>query len=58
VLAHSIVFFPVQGHGHIPVPRWRPYPVLVQCHPGTPGPLPWAVWEEAAGDDDPGGHGA
>ena len=24
----------------------------------TPGPLPRAVWEGAAGDDDPGGHTA
>ncbi|CAK7307130.1 hypothetical protein VULLAG_LOCUS13057 [Vulpes lagopus] len=31
------------------VPGWRPHLVPVQCHPATPGLLPWALREGPAG---------
>uniref|UniRef100_A0A452TSR6 Uncharacterized protein n=1 Tax=Ursus maritimus TaxID=29073 RepID=A0A452TSR6_URSMA len=53
---YSAVSLPVRGRRDAMLPRRRPYPVPVQCHPAIPGPLPWALWEGPVGVH-PGGCG-
>uniref|UniRef100_A0A8C0MX48 Uncharacterized protein n=2 Tax=Canis lupus TaxID=9612 RepID=A0A8C0MX48_CANLF len=44
---YTIIYFPVLGSPQVPGQRCHPVPV--QCHPATPGPLPWALWEGPPG---------
>uniref|UniRef100_A0A452QAT0 Uncharacterized protein n=1 Tax=Ursus americanus TaxID=9643 RepID=A0A452QAT0_URSAM len=56
VPTYTIVYFPVRGRAAYQVPGRSSYPVPVQCHPDTPGPLPCTIREGPAGGG-PGGLG-